>query len=115
MSGRASSRHSAGRAAGLAALALLAPLAAPPMAGQERFRRTPPLPDSQTVELKLPAVGTSVLRNGLTVATAVQPDVPSVTLQLVVMAGEADSPSALPGLAALTARMIGKGTRLLSA
>ena len=116
MSGRASSRHSAGRAAGLAALALLAGhLAAPPMAGQERFRRTPPLPDSQTVELKLPAVGTSVLRNGLTVATAVQPDVPSVTLQLVVMAGEADSPSALPGLAALTARMIGKGTRLLSA
>ena len=37
-----------------------------------------------------------------------------VTLQLVIRAGEADSPPDRPGLAALTARMIGKGTRQLS-
>jgi predicted Zn-dependent peptidase len=34
---------------------------------------------------------------------------------LVIRSGEADSPPELPGLAALTARMIGKGTRQLSA
>jgi zinc protease len=99
----------------LVVAALAVRLAVSPAFGQERFRRTPPLPDARPVELKLPEVRTIVLGNGLTVATAVQPGSLSVTLQLVVKAGEADSPPDRPGLAGMTARMIGKGTKLLSA
>jgi len=88
----------------------------PDIAGaQERFRRTPPLPAAGTQELRLPLVERVSLPNGLTVATAYRPGSPLVTLQLVVRAGEADSPAERPGVAALTARMIGKGTKLLSA
>lgn len=82
---------------------------------QERFRRTPPLPDAERLEIRLPKVETSVLPNGLTVATARRPESPMITLQLVVRAGEAASPADRPGLAAVTARMIGRGTRMLSA
>ena len=74
-------------AAALAALFLSLPAAA-----QERFRRTPPLPDAQRMELKLPTIETFSLPNGLTVATARRPGTRVVTLQLVVRAGEADSP-----------------------
>ncbi len=88
---------------------------ASPSAAQERFRRTPPLPDAQRLELKLPAVETVILPNGLTVATARRPESSVVTLQLVIRAGEADSPAERPGVAAMTARMIGKGTKMLSA
>jgi len=95
--------------------AVLGLVLAGPAGAQERFRRTPPLPDAQRMELKLPAVETTVLPNGLTVASARRPGSPVVTLQLVIRAGEADSPPDRPGLAALTARMIGKGTRQLSA
>jgi predicted Zn-dependent peptidase len=116
MSGPGRSRALAVRGAGpVAAAALAGLLAAVPAAGQERFRRTPPLPDAQPVELKLPAVKRAVLQNGLTVACAARAGSPEVTLQFVVRAGEADSPPGLPGLAAVTARMIGKGTRRLSA
>jgi len=109
--------HTAGAAAprvvltaALAALSLSLPAGA-----QERFRRTPPLPDAQRMELKLPTIETFSLPNGLTVATARRPGTRVVTLQLVVRAGEADSPPARPGLASVTARMIGKGTKMLSA
>ncbi len=105
-----------GLAVAAASAAVLLGLWGPaPAAGQERFRRTPPLPDPRPLELKLPAVQKSVLPNGLTVAVAVRPDAPLVTLQLVIRAGEADSPSDRPGVAAATARMIGKGTKMLSA
>jgi predicted Zn-dependent peptidase len=103
--------------AGVALLALLA-LALPgarPGLAQERFRRTPPLPDAQRLELKLPTVETYSLANGLTVATVRRPETSLVTIQLVIKAGEADSPSDHPGLAMITARMIGKGTKQLSA
>jgi predicted Zn-dependent peptidase len=90
-----------------AALALGAPARA---AGQERFRRTPPLPDPFR-ELKLPAVGTVTLPNGLTVAATRRPGFPLVTVQLVILAGEADSPADLPFVATLTARMIGRRTK----
>lgn len=99
----------------LVAAVLAARLAVSPAFGQERFRRTPPLPDAQPIELKLPEVRTAVLENGLTVATAVQPGSLAVTLQLVIKAGEADSPPDRAGLAGITARMIGKGTKKLSA
>jgi len=82
---------------------------------QERFRRTAPLPDAQRLELNLPPVEIRVLANGLTVATARRPESGVVTLQLIVRAGEVDSPRERPGLAAVTARMIGKGTKMLSA
>jgi zinc protease len=96
-------------AAALAALSLSLPAGA-----QERFRRTPPLPDAQRLELKLPPIETFPLPNGLTVVTARRPGTPVVTLQLVVRAGEADSPPSRPGLASVTALMIGKGTKMLS-
>ncbi len=101
--------------AAVSAAVLLALWDPTPAAGQERFRRTPPLPDPRPLELKLPAVERSVLPNGLTVAVAVRPDAPLVTLQLVIRAGEADSPAGRPGVAAATARLIGKGTKMLSA
>lgn len=83
-------------------------------AGQERFRKTPPLPESRQ-ELELPSVERQVLQNGLSVAVASFPSQGMVTIQLIIRAGEADSPSRLPGLAAITARMVGKGTSILSA
>jgi zinc protease len=99
---------------GLAALALTL-TGARPAPGQERFRRTPPLPDAQRLELKLPAVETFSLANGLTVGTVSRPDASPITLMLIIKAGEADSPPDRPGLATITARMIGKGTKQLSA
>jgi zinc protease len=110
-------RNSAGRARGAAPAARFGVIAAAglllavPAGAQERFRRTPPLPDAQRLELKLPRVEMTVLPNGLTIATARQPGATTVTLQLVIRAGEADAPPDRPGLAALTARMIGRGTK----
>jgi zinc protease len=103
----------AGRVLLAASLGIIA--LARPAGAQERFRRTPPLPDAQRLELSLPPIEISVLPNGLTVATARQPGSHLITLQLVIRAGEADSPPDRPGLAAVTARMIGKGTKQLSA
>jgi zinc protease len=98
----------------LAALAVSLAAGARPAAGQqERFRRTPPLPETFR-ELRLPEIETSVLPNGLTVATNRRPGSPLVTLQLVIRAGEADSPN-LPHTAALAARMIGHGSPGFSA
>jgi len=100
----------------LSLLALAAAAFMPPCASaQERFRRTPPLPDVQSQELRLPPIERISLSNGLSVAVAYRPGSPLVTLQLIVRAGESDSPPSLPGVAAITARMIGKGTRLVSA
>jgi zinc protease len=103
------------RQAVLLTLVVAAACLAFPAAAQERFRRTPPLADSQPHELSLPALQRVTLSNGLTVASAYRPGFPLVTLQLVIRAGEVDSPLELPAVASLTARMIGKGTRLLSA
>jgi len=100
----------------LCLLVLAAFAASPTLAGaQERFRRTPPLPAAEPQVLRLPPIERLYLPNGLTVATAYRPGSPLVTLQLVVRAGEVDSPPDRPGVAALTARMIGKGMKLLSA
>ena len=109
-------RRRPGSAAALLAAVAAAVLWAPvPARAQERFRRTPPLPDAQRLEIKLPPVETYVLPNGLTVAAARTPGSRMITLQLVVRAGEATSPPDRPGLAAVTARMIGRGTKMLSA
>ena len=109
------SRLRSGPALCLLALSAVA-AASPTFAGaQERFRRTPPLPAAQPQELRLPPIDRVSFSNGLSVATAYKSGSPLVTLQLIVRAGEADSPPERPGVAALTARMIGKGTKLLSA
>ena len=107
--------HPPGPALALVLAAVMASLGlALPAGGQERFRRTPPLPDAQRLVLDLPPVQTAVLANGLTVATSRRPECPVVTLQLVIRAGEADAPPDRPGLAAMTAHMIGKGTKMIS-
>ncbi len=82
-------------------------------AGQERFRKSPPVPESFR-ELRLPTLESGTLANGLTVTAASRPGAPLVTLQLILFAGEADSPTTLPGLATVTAKMIGRGTELYS-
>ncbi|HVP89944.1 MAG TPA: pitrilysin family protein [Terriglobales bacterium] len=99
-------------ACGLAAALALGPPAR--TWAQERLRRTPPLPDPFR-ELKLPAIESFSLPNGLTIAAARRPGYPIVTVQLVVLAGEADSPADLPFVATLTARMVGRRTREFSA
>lgn len=97
-------------AAAIAAFFLLVASAEP----QERFRRTPPLAETRQ-DLKLEPIESSELANGLKLFVARRPRSPLVTLQIVVGAGESDSPADLPGVAAVTARMIGRGTKLLSA
>ena len=100
--------------AAVLAVALTA-LAPGGLGAQERFRRTPPLPDPEPMELRLPPIATVTMPNGLTVAVAARPESQLATLQLVVRAGEADSPPDRTATAALTARLIGRGTKLLSA
>ncbi len=81
---------------------------------QERFRRTPPIPEPPQ-ELRLPAIDTHMLSNGLTLAVAPRSDLPFISLELVVMTGESSSPENVPGLAAFTAEMLSRGTALISA
>jgi predicted Zn-dependent peptidase len=85
-----------------------------PVSGQERFRRNPPLPDAFR-ELRLPEIESFPLPNGLTVAVTRRPESPITTLQVVVLAGQSDSPPDLPDVATLTAQMISRGTLELSA
>ncbi len=105
------SRHSPVRMLALAAM--LTVLSGPGLGAQERFRRTPPLADARQ-NLELAAIQRVDLPGGLKVAFIPRPRSPIVTLQLVILAGEADSPPDLPGVANITARMIGQGTRVLS-
>ncbi len=109
-------RRAADRPARVAAAALAAVLALCAAASpfQERFRRTAP-PPNPLEQLRLPTVETYRISNGLLLGFARVPDAPLVSIHLVVLAGEADDPPALPGLAEFTARMIVRGTALLSA
>jgi predicted Zn-dependent peptidase len=107
---RASSRGRRRLGGGL--LAALALVSAAP--GQERFRRAQPNPDP-LAELRLPPIETHRLSNGLLLAVCRRDELPLISLQLVVLAGEAQSPAGLPGTATLTARMIMQGTELFSA
>ncbi len=82
-------------------------------AAQDKFRKSPPLPDPLP-ELSLPAIESAVLSNGLTVAVLRRPESPKISLRIVVLAGEADSPPKIPGVASVTAQMIGRGAGPLS-
>jgi predicted Zn-dependent peptidase len=81
---------------------------------QERFRRNPPYPDP-LLPLRFPPVETAVLENGLKLITITRLNTRLVTLQVVVQAGEIDSPPGFSGLATVTAEMLLKGTQLMSA
>jgi predicted Zn-dependent peptidase len=81
---------------------------------QERFRKSPPFPDPLQ-PLQLPAIESVRLSNDLTVAVVYQKDLPFISLELVVLAGESSSPAQLPGLATLTSDMLSRGTPLVSA
>jgi len=78
---------------------------------QERFRKSPPVPDPLQ-PLRLPVIESARLNNGLTLAVAYQKDLPFISLELIVLAGESSSPRSLPGLATLTAGMLSRGTPL---
>ena len=95
-------------AAVLCALALCAGAA-----GQDRFRKSPPLADPLP-ELRLPPIESAVLSNGLTVAVVRRPAAPRICLRLVILAGEADSPPKIPGVASVTAHLIGRGADLMT-
>ena len=92
---------------------LLAAALAAPAASQEKFRKSPPIPDPLPV-LRLPPIESATLSNGLTVAVAQKRSPDLMSIQLVIMAGEADAPRSVPGVAAITADMIGRGTETLS-
>jgi zinc protease len=81
----------------------------PPLNSQERFRRTPPLPEPFS-ELSLPLIETHTLTNGLEIAIVRKQDHPVIIMRLIIMTGESSSPDALPGLATLCARMVTKGS-----
>ncbi|MBN2207050.1 MAG: insulinase family protein [Candidatus Aminicenantes bacterium] len=116
MSDNGGSRRRSGRNGGLpAGLALLLALSAGAAGqSQERFRRSQPNPDPLP-ELGLPAVETHRLSNGLRLAVVRRDSLPLLSLQLLILAGEAQSPPDRPGTATLTARMITQGTELISA
>ncbi|HMH81737.1 MAG TPA: pitrilysin family protein [Gemmatimonadales bacterium] len=59
--------------------------------------------------LKLPAVQAATLPNGLTLTVVEMHKVPVVDVQILVDAGAARDPSALPGLATFTATMLQQG------
>jgi len=84
------------------------------LAQQERFRKSPPIPDPLPL-LELPRIESARLMNGLTLAVASRPDQPFISLELVILAGESQSPQSLPGLASFTAEMLSRGTPLVSA
>ncbi len=82
--------------------------------GQERFRKSPPVPD-RLQELNFPKIDSIRLNNGLTVAAIYLKNSPFISAQLTILAGERDCPERLPGLAGFTAEMLSRGTPLVSA
>src|SRR6266568_4040384 len=65
--------------------------------------------------LKLPAVQTTMLPNGLMIAVVEMHKVPVVDVQLLLDAGAARDPSGVPGLATFTATMLQQGAGARSA
>lgn len=93
----------------LASLIILAS----PLFSQERFRRTPPVPEPLS-RLMLPEVQSTSLYNGLTIWVIQENKVPLVSIRVIVYAGESASPDSLPGLATLAANTLSRGTSDLS-
>jgi zinc protease len=84
------------------------------LVSQEKFRRSPPLPEP-VPELSLPLAETHTLTNGLQIAVVRRKDKPFISVRLIILAGESSSPDHSPGLATLCAQMITKGSATLRA
>src|SRR3989454_6089183 len=96
------------KTAGLGGGVVAVLLGATSLAAQAVDRATPPaLPPPPA--LKLPAVQTAALANGLELAVVEMHKVPVVDVQLVLDAGAARDPVDLPGLATFTATMLQQG------
>ena len=106
------SRVSALRAAFL--LALVAGAAPSTLAGQAVDRTHPPALGPAPA-LRLPAVQTDTLANGLTLAVVEMHKVPVVDVSLLIDAGAVDDPSDFPGLATFAANMLDEGAGRRSA
>lgn len=92
----------------LAAAAALLSASQPDRLSAQIDRSKPPtLPPPPA--LKLPAVHTDTLANGLTLAVVEMHKVPVVDVQVLVDAGAARDPADLPGLATFTAAMLQQG------
>lgn len=97
----------------LSTLILLLSALASSLMAQERFRRTPPIPEPLP-DLMIPEIKSTSLWNGLTLWTIQKADLPIISLRLIVFAGESSSPEGLPGMATLAAHMISRGCSGLS-
>jgi predicted Zn-dependent peptidase len=84
-----------------------------PLFPQERFRKSPPNPEPLPA-LKLPAIDSFTLTNGLALSVIQQDNMPVISLKMIIFAGESHSPEKLPGLATLTAKMLSRGVSYLS-
>ncbi len=84
-----------------------------PLFPQERFRKSPPNPEPLS-SLKLPAIDSFTLTNGLALSVIQQDNLPVISLKMIIFAGESHSPEKLPGLATLTANMLSRGISYLS-
>ena len=84
-----------------------------PLFPQERFRKSPPNPEPLP-SLKLPAIASYTLTNGLAISVIQQDNMPILSLKMIIFAGESHSPENLPGLATLTANMLSRGVSYLS-
>jgi zinc protease len=80
-----------------------------PWAGRTDLVRTPP--PAPPAPLALPPIERFTLKNGLRVFVIKDERLPTVGMQLAVVAGRADEPRARLGVAAFTAEMLLKGTR----
>ena len=99
------------RSAGVVALMLLGRGAVPSLSAQVDRSKPPTLPPPPA--LKLPAIRTAKLDNGLELTVVEMHKVPVVDVQVMVDAGAARDPTDAPGLATFTAGMLqqGAGTR----
>src|SRR5947207_955766 len=90
---------------------LLSTMVAARLTAQVDRSKPPTLPPPPA--LKLPAIQTATLPNGLTLAVVEMHKVPVVDVQVLLDAGAARDPADLPGLATFTALMLqqGAGTR----
>lgn len=85
-----------------------------PLEAQEKFRRLPPYPEP-IKEWRLPKLETATLTNGLKIGVISRPNTSFLCLQLILTFGENWSPENLAGMATMTARLMARGTTLLSA
>lgn len=84
-----------------------------PLLSQERFRKTPPIPEPLP-SLELPEIHYRSLPNGFQIGMIQQSSHPVISLKIIIFSGESSSPQELPGLAALTANSLIKGAAEMS-